>query len=64
MERLILIILSIISIIGLIFFWSWLGMLIFNWVMTLFSCSFTLNYGQALAVCILLFFIRGIFNKR
>ena len=63
MERLITIILQIIATIGLIYFWSWLGMIIFNWVMTLFSCSFTLNFVQAIGICILLCFLREVFKR-
>jgi hypothetical protein len=58
---------AIILVIGLVFgivcFEAWLGMVIFNWVMTLFNCSFALNFWQAFGVCALLSFVGGFFKS-
>ena len=39
-----------------------IGMLIFNWVMGLFNCAFTITFWQSFGVCILLSFIGGFFR--
>lgn len=62
-KHLITILLQIIAIIGLSVLSCWLGMIIFNWVMTLFGCSFTLNFLQALGIYLLFCFVRGFFRK-
>jgi hypothetical protein len=39
-----------------------IGMLIFNWVMGLFNCAFTITFWQSFGICILLSFIGGFFR--
>jgi hypothetical protein len=48
---------------GIVCFEAWLGMVIFNWVMGLFNCSFTLTFWQAFGVCVLLSFVGSFFKS-
>ena len=56
------VILVIALVFGLVCLESWVGMLIFNWVMGLFGCAFALTFWQAFGVCVLLSFIGGFFR--
>ena len=35
---------------GIVCFEAWIGMLLFNWLMGLFGCAFSLTFWQALGV--------------
>jgi hypothetical protein len=57
------IMLIIALVVGIVCFEAWLGMVIFNWVMGLFNCSFALTFWQAFGVCVLLSFVGSFFKS-
>lgn len=62
MKTFITIILIIAIALGCACFEAWIGMLLFNWVMGLFGCSFTLTFLQAFGIFALLNFLTGSFS--
>jgi hypothetical protein len=63
MEVFLIVILAIVLIFGLMFLEAWVGMFIFNWVMSLFGATFALTFWQAFGVCVLLSFVGGFFKS-
>ena len=62
MKALMTIILTLALSFGLVCLEAWIGMLLFNWVVGLFGCAFTLTFWQAFGICTLLSFIGGFFK--
>ena len=58
-EGCLMVILALGLVFGVVCFEAWIGMLLFNWVMGLFGCAFTLTFWQAFGVCALLSFVGG-----
>ena len=54
---------AIILVLGIVCFEAWIGMLLFNWVMGLFGCAFSLTFWQAFGVWALLSFVGGFFKS-
>ncbi len=63
MEGCLMVIIAIALVFGVICLEAWVGMLLFNWVMTLFGCVFALNFWQAFGICVLLSFVGGFFKS-
>lgn len=42
---------------------AWIGMLLFNWVLSLFDCAFALTFWQAFGIQVLLSFVGGFFKS-
>ena len=57
MKIFVTIILTIALTFGMMCLEAWLGMLLFNWVMSLFSCALTLTFWQVFGICALLNFV-------
>ena len=47
---------------GVLCFEAWIGMLLFNWVMSLFGWAVALTFWQAFGICALLTFVGGFFK--
>jgi hypothetical protein len=59
--------LTVILVIALLFGFacleSWIGMLIINWVLSLFNVTFALTFWQAFGIVVLLSFVGGFFKN-
>lgn len=55
-------ILSIALVFGIICAEACIGMLLFNWVMSLYNCTFVLTFRQAFSICCLFGFIIHLFK--
>ena len=64
MKTLMTIILTLALAFGLTCFEAWIGMLLFNWVVGLFGCTFILTFWQALGICALLSFVGNFFKTK
>ena len=62
-EGCLMVLLALAVVFGIVCFEAWIGMLLFNWVMVLFDCTFAINFWQAFAVCALLMFVGGFFKS-
>lgn len=62
-EGCLMVILALALMFGVGCFEAWIGMLLFNWVMGLFGCAFTLTFWQAFGVWALLSFVGGFFKS-
>lgn len=62
MKTLLAVILAIGLVFGIVCFEAWIGMLLFNWVMTLFGVAFSLTFWQSFGVWCLLSFVGGFFR--
>ena len=62
-EGCLMVILALALVFGVVCFEAWIGMLLFNWVVGLFDCAFTLTFWQAFGVCALLSFVGGFFTS-
>lgn len=58
------VIIALAVVFGILCFEAWIGMLLFNWVMSLFGCTFTLTFWQSFGVCVLLGFVGNYFKPR
>ena len=63
MKNLMVIILALALVFGIVCLEAWIGMLLFNWVTSLFGCMFILTFWQAFGVCALLSFVGGFFKS-
>ena len=63
MDGCLAVILAIALVFGIVCLEAWVGMLLFNWVMVLFGCTFALNFWQAVGICGLLNFVGGFFKS-
>ena len=63
MDGCLVVILAIALVFGIVCLEAWIGMLLFNWVMVLFGCTFALNFWQAFGICVLLSFVGGFFKS-
>lgn len=64
MKTLKTIILVLVLTFGIVCFEAWLGMLLFNWVVGLFGCTFILTFWQTFGICILLDFVGSFFRTK
>ena len=58
-----MIILGLALVFGALCLEAWIGMLLFNWVVSLFGSAFALTFWQAFGVCVLLSFVGGFFKS-
>ena len=63
MKVFLIVVATITLIFGFVFFEAWIGMLLFNWVMSLFGVAFTITFWQAFGLCALLSFVGGFFKS-
>ena len=63
MDGCLVVILAIALVFGIVCLEAWVGMLLFNWVMVLFGCTFALNFWQAFVIFFLLSFVGGFFKS-
>lgn len=64
LKKIILVLVVLALAFGGVCFEAWLGMLLFNWVMDLFSCAFALTFWQAFGACVLLNFVGSFFRTK
>ena len=48
---------------GFVCFEAWIATFLFNWVIGLFGCDFTLTFWQCVGICAILSFVVSFFKK-
>lgn len=61
-EIILIVIVVLALVFGCICLEAWLGMLLFNWVISLFGGTFTFTFWQTFGIVLLLSFIGGFFK--
>ena len=61
-EMILIVIIVLALVFGCFCLEAWLGMLLFNWVISLFGGAFTFTFWQAFGIVLVLSFIGGFFR--
>ena len=62
-EMILIVIIALALVFGCFCLEAWLGMLLFNWVISLFGGTFVFTFWQAFGVVVVLSFIGGFFKS-